>query len=192
MRRQANHYMTGRGGGREIDLRRFAAEGMRLYGRLDGVDGSRLAFRPDLRQKLDAADAVYLGIREMIDGHIASNGIDAPEAAPWRPAWEPGTEPAELDLVAEGITSVVWGTGFRSDWRWIDVPEAFDGAGAPEHDRGVTPVPGLCFVGLPWLNTWGSGRFSGIAEDAGHVADAILARTVPAEMRGLRMGAGRG
>ena len=76
---------------------------------------------------------------------------------------------------------MVWATGFRSDWSWIDVP-AFTGSGYPEHERGVTAVPGLMFVGLPWLNSWGSGRFSGIAEDAEHVVSAIVARTVPAEV----------
>ena len=161
VRRQANHYMSGRGGGREIDLRRFAADGMRLYGRLDGVAASRLSFRADLRQKLDAADAVYLGIREMIDGYISREGIDAPEAPPWRPAWEPETELLGLDLIDEDVTSVVWGTGFRSDWSWIDVPDAFDVAGAPEHERGVTPVPGLSFVGLPWLEHVGLGEVLG-------------------------------
>ena len=185
VRRQANHYMTGRDGGREIDLRRFAAEGMRLYGRLSDVRGTALSFKPDLRAKLDAADAVYLGIREMIDRHIAEAGIDAPAAEPYRPAWEPETEPTGLDLAEAGIASVVWATGFRSDWSWIDVP-CFTGTGYPEHDRGVTTVPGLMFVGLPWLNSWGSGRFSGIAEDAEHVVSAIVARTIPEEIAPYR------
>ncbi len=185
VRRQANHYMTGRDGGREIDLRRFAAEGMRLYGRLADVRGTALAFKPDLRAKLDAADAVYLGIRAMIDRHIADNGIPAPEAPAYVPAWEPETEPLGLDLAEAGIASVVWATGFRSDWSWIDVP-AFTGTGYPEHTRGVTAVSGLMFVGLPWLNTWGSGRFSGIAEDAEHVVDAIVARTIPDELAPFR------
>lgn len=185
VRRQANHYMTGRDGGREIDLRRFAAEGMKLYGRLADVRGTALAFKPDLRAKLDAADAVYLGIRDMIDRHIADNGIVAPEAPAYVPAWEPETEPLGLDIAEAGIASVVWATGFRSDWSWIDVP-AFTGTGYPEHTRGVTAVRGLMFVGLPWLNTWGSGRFSGIAEDAEHVVDAIVARTIPDELAPFR------
>lgn len=185
VRRQANHYMTGRDGGREIDLRRFAAEGMKLYGRLADVRGTALAFKPDLRAKLDAADAVYLGIRDMIDRHIADNGIPAPEALVYVPAWEPEAEPLGLDLAEAGIASVVWATGFRSDWSWIDVP-AFTGTGYPEHVRGVTTVRGLMFVGLPWLNTWGSGRFSGIAEDAEHVVDAIVARTIPDELAPFR------
>ena len=181
VRRQANHYMTGRGGGREIDLRRFAAEGMRLYGRLADIRGTALAFAPDLRAKLDAADEVYLGIRGLIDRHIESEGLDAPAAPPYVPAWEPEGETPGLDLAEAGISSVVWGTGFRSDWSWVDVP-CFDGAGDPEHERGVTGVPGLMVVGLPWLNSWGSGRFSRIAEDAEHVVGAIVARTGPAEV----------
>ena len=185
VRRQANHYMTGRDGGREIDLRRFAAEGMGLYGRLDDIRGSHLMFKPDLRAKLDAADEVYLGIRAMIDRHIAENGIEAPEAEPYRPAWEPEMEPTSLDLDRADIRSVVWGTGFRSDWSWIDIP-AFTGQLYPEHDRGITTVPGLSFVGLPWLHTWGSGRFSGIAEDAEHVVEAIVARTIPTEFAQYR------
>ncbi len=185
VRRQANHYMTGRDGGREIDLRRFAAEGMGLHGRLDDIRGNLLTFKPDLRAKLDAADEVYLGIRAMIDRHIAENAIEAPAAEPYRPAWQPETEPTSLDLDGAGIRSVVWGTGFRSDWSWIDIP-AFTGQLYPEHDRGITTVPGLSFVGLPWLHTWGSGRFSGIAEDAEHVVDAIVARTVPAEFAPYR------
>ncbi|WP_237477023.1 MSMEG_0569 family flavin-dependent oxidoreductase [Lichenibacterium dinghuense] len=190
VRRQANHYMTGRGGGREIDLRRFAAEGMRLYGRLAEVRGAALRFAPDLRARLDAADEVYLGIRRLIDGHIATAGIDAPEEPAYAPAWEPEVEPLALDLAEAGVTSVVWGTGFRSDWSWVDLP-CFNGAGEPDHERGVTPVPGLMMVGLPWLNSWGSGRFSRIAEDAEHVVDAIVERTVPAEFARLRPAMGR-
>ena len=190
VRRQANHYMTGRDGGREIDLRRFAAEGMGLYGRLADICGTALTFKPDLRAKLDAADAVYLGICGLIDRHIADTGIAAPPAPAYEPPWAPDTEPLRLDLADAGIHSVVWGTGFQSDWGWIDVP-CFNGAGEPEHDRGVTPVPGLAFVGLPWLNSWGSGRFSRIAEDAEHVVKAIVERTFPAELAPYRPAMGR-
>ena len=133
---------------------------------------------------------MYLGIRDLIDRHIAENGIDAPEAPAYVPAWEPDAEPLSLDLDEAGITSVVWGTGFRSDWSWVDVP-CFTGAGYPEHERGVTTVPGLMVVGLPWLNSWGSGRFSRVAEDAEHVVDAIVARTFPAEGASWRAAMGR-
>jgi putative flavoprotein involved in K+ transport len=70
---------------------------------------------------------------------------------------------------------VVWCTGFRSDYRWIEVP-IFDGSGYPVHRRGVTATVGLAFLGLPWQHTWGSGRFSGVAADAQHLADHIARR----------------
>lgn len=69
----------------------------------------------------------------------------------------------------------MWCTGFRTDWSWVEVP-AFDGAGYPVHHRGVTTVPGLYVIGLPWLHTWGSGRFAGVARDAEHLAAHIAAR----------------
>ena len=82
VRRQANHYMTGRDGGREIDLRRFAAEGMKLYGRLADIRGTALTFAPDLRAKLDAADEVYLGIRGLIDATSRAPASTLPRPPP--------------------------------------------------------------------------------------------------------------
>lgn len=184
VRRQANHYMTGRDGGREIDLRRFATQGMALHGRLTSVDVKHLGFAPDVAAKLDAADAVYLGIRDLIDRHIAERNIAAPEEAAYAPAWHPAAETTSLDLEAAGITSVVWSTGFRSDWSWVDAP-AFDDAGAPVHHRGLSIVEGLSFIGLPWLHTWGSGRFSGVAQDAEHIVKSTVARTMPTEFAPL-------
>lgn len=175
VRAKANHYFTGRDGGREIDLRAFAAEGMRLYGTLDAVEGETVRFRPDLTRNLDDADAVYLRIRKMIDDYIARAGIDAPPAPPYRPPWRPAGDPATLDLAAEHIQSVVWCTGFRPDFSLVEAP-MFNGRGEPVHQRGVTPVPGLYILGLGWLWTWGSGRFSGIADDARHVVETIAQR----------------
>ena len=88
------------------------------------------------------------------------------------PVWEPDEGGRELDLAAEGVRSIVWSTGFRADYRWIELP-VFDGKGYPCHQRGATAVDGLHFLGLPWLYTWGSGRFSGVAADAAHLADRI-------------------
>jgi putative flavoprotein involved in K+ transport len=177
VRAKANHYVTGRDGGRDIDLRQRALEGMRLYGRLVEARGSRLQLAADLKTNLDQADAVAESIKTSIDKHIATRAIDAPTEARYLPVWQPAGETAVLDLTASGITSVVWCTGFRSDYRWIEVP-IFDGRGYPVHTRGVTAVAGLYFLGLPWLHTWGSGRFSGVAADADHLADHIEAQVV--------------
>jgi len=166
--------MTGRDGGREIDLRRFALEGMQLHGRLADINGNQLKFHNDLKQNLDQADAVAESIKQTIDKFIAKQQISAPVEPPYSPVWEPTEEPLAIDYEQENIRSVIWCTGYRSDFSWIEVP-VFDGKGYPGHERGVTGVQGLYFLGLPWLYTWGSGRFSGIARDAAYLADQMAA-----------------
>jgi putative flavoprotein involved in K+ transport len=170
-----NHYLTGRDGGRDIDLRKFALEGMSLYGRMKGVAGGKMLFEPSLRTNLDGADRVYNGINALIDRHIAEKGIDAPAGSPYVPLWEPETEPADLDLKAEGVTAVIWATGFSPDWSFIGLP-IFDGNAYPVHRRGVTAVDGVYVLGLPWLWTWGSGRFLSVGRDAEHVVGHLAAR----------------
>jgi putative flavoprotein involved in K+ transport len=171
-RHKTNHYMTGRDGGHEIDLRRFALQGVKLYGTLGDIRGSTVHFQPDLTRNLDEADDVYCAIRRDIDQWIAKNGIEAPEEAPFQKVWSPEADPLTLDLAAAGVTSIVWAIGFKANYTWIDLP-AFDGRGHPRFTRGVSPVPGLYFLGLPWLNTWGSGRFLSMAEDAEHLVRVI-------------------
>ena len=191
VRRKANHYLTGRDGGRDIDLRRFALEGMRLYGRLRDVVAGRLQVADDLAGNLDGADTVYNGICGLIDKHIAEQGVDAPPGGRYTPVWQPGEGPSEIDLQAEGVTGIVWATGFRPDWSWVDLP-IFNGAGYPTHDRGVTAMEGAYVLGLPWLHTWGSGRFVGVGRDAGFLAEKIAAqRGENSDRGGHRAGAGR-
>ncbi|MHC6226161.1 MSMEG_0569 family flavin-dependent oxidoreductase [Pseudomonas sp. X10] len=168
VRDNTNHYVTGRDGGRDIDLRRFAQEGMRLFGRLESLNGTMLAFADDLAANLDAADAVYNRINASIDRYIAEQGIEAPAATAYEPLWYPEQAATTLDLAGSGITSIIWCIGFRPDFSWVDVP-VFNGRGYPGHKRGVTAQAGLYFLGLPWLHTWGSGRFSGVARDAEYV-----------------------
>ena len=172
VRDNTNHYVTGRDGGRDIDLRKFAAEGMALYGPLNGLEGTNLKFEPTLKANLDHADAIYNGINASIDKFIAKNGIGAPPGSAYAPAWEPGEERGELDILTANIRSVVWCIGFSPDFAWVDAP-VFNGRGHPVHARGVTQQPGLYFLGLPWLYTWGSGRFSGVARDALHISSQI-------------------
>ncbi|WP_226573456.1 MSMEG_0569 family flavin-dependent oxidoreductase [Acuticoccus sediminis] len=173
---QTNHYMSGRDGGKEIDLRRFHVEhGVELYGSLAGMDGTTVSFLPDLAKNLDDADRSYVGIRDQIDAYIAREGIDAPVEPPFAKVWEPGEERTGIDLAEAGITSVLWAIGFRPDYSWLRV-DVLDERGKPRHFRGVTDVPGIHFLGLGWLNTWGSGRFLGIEEDSRHLAGQIEAQ----------------
>jgi len=180
VRDNTNHYVTGRDGGRDIDLRKFALEGMELYGPMCGVDDGKLQFEPRLGAALTHADKIYNGINAGIDKFIAANNIDAPAGEPYVPVWSPSVERTELDLASAGITSVIWCIGFAPDFSWLDAP-VFNGRGHPQHVRGVTQQPGLYFLGLPWLHTWGSGRFSGVARDALYLAEHMETRRTARE-----------
>lgn len=177
VRHKTNHYLTGRDGGREIDLRQFALEGMHLYGRLKDIEGNQILFADNLKENLDQADATAARIKQNIDEYIAKNQLDAPSEAPYQPVWEPTSTPLALNL--DEIEAVVWSTGFNFNYAWVDIP-VFNAMGEPLHDRGVTHVQGLYFLGLPWLYTWGSGRFSGVARDAEYLAEKIR-ETLPAD-----------
>lgn len=173
VRHKTNHYVTGRGGGREIDLRHFALEGMKLYGRLTDVQGDRLTFQPNLRQNLDQADAVAESIKKTIDTFIEKNGLEVPVDSPYQPVWQPSEDPLEMNYREAQISTIIWSIGYNTDLRWVEVP-VFDGMGYPGHRRGVTTISGFYFLGLPWLYTWGSARFSGIARDADYLAAHIV------------------
>jgi putative flavoprotein involved in K+ transport len=81
----------------------------------------------------------------------------------------------QLDLAAAGVTSIVWATGFALDFGWIKA-DAFDAKGRPEHERGVSKVPGLYFLGLAWLSRRASPFIWGVWHDAAYLAEQIAAR----------------
>ncbi|ARE81517.1 putative oxidoreductase CzcO [Roseovarius mucosus] len=183
---KTNHYMSGRDGGHEIDLRRFALDGLQMYGSVADMDEATIRFLPDLEDNLDAADKSYVGIRTMIDDFIAREGIEAPVEPPFEKVWRPKAEITQIDAVAEGITSVLWCIGFRPNYDWLKV-DCLDSRGRPVHQRGVCTEKGVYFLGLGWLHTWGSGRFLGVAEDAAHVVQAIV-RHYPMSQRRRQVG----
>ncbi|WP_419728745.1 MSMEG_0569 family flavin-dependent oxidoreductase [Lichenicola sp.] len=175
VRDRTNHYVGTRGGGHDIDLRRFAVAGMQLHGSLADISDGAARFAPDLAANLDNADAANATIKHEIDGFIAEQGIQAPVDDPYVAPWHPPADALEsLDLRAAGITSIVWCAGFRPNYHWIDLPVTGPD-GRPTHHRGVTPLPGLYFLGLPWLHSWGSGRMSGVGRDAAYLSERIVA-----------------
>lgn len=172
VRAKANHYVTGRDGGRDIDLRMRAVEGMQLHGRLEGCTDCVLHFADDLMKNLGNADQSSENIKNMIDGYIAEKNISAPQDARYVPVWQPKGGDSSIDLNAENVKGIVWSVGFESSFDWIDLP-IFNGKGYPNHYRGVSREPGIYFLGLPWLHTWGSGRFSGVARDSAYLLEQI-------------------
>ncbi|MHA1528933.1 MAG: flavin-containing monooxygenase [Alphaproteobacteria bacterium] len=165
-------HLSGRDGGRTIDLRRLALDGVRLHGRLMDAEGYRVHFADDLAEHLDAIDTACWENLAKTDAYIAVNGIDAPENDLEPVDWQPTAELATLDLRQAEIGSVIYGTGFRFDFGWIELP-VFDERSYPRYERGVTAVPGLYFVGLHWLHTAGSGLFYQVGRDAEYVVDHL-------------------
>ena len=164
-----NPHLSGHGGGHETNLRRFAAQGMRLVGRFEGADAFRAAFAADLSANLDFADAFFdQRFRDLLESFIEHAGLDLPpdDRVPF--ALEV-PEVTELDLRAEGISTVIWTTGYAPDYGWLDLP-VLNEAGVPRHERGISEVPGLTFLGLLWQRNQASANFVGVATDADYLA----------------------
>ena len=86
---KTNHYLSGRDGGHEIDLRKFAQSGLALYGTVSKIEGEKIYFSPDLEANLDLADKSYLRICKLIDDYIEKNSIDAPAKPTFKKLWRP-------------------------------------------------------------------------------------------------------
>ena len=172
--------ISGAYGGHTIDLRRFAADGIVLLGRLRQVDQGTAHFAADLSEQLAFGDAVYSEFLGFADEYVRQHDLDMPpDPAAREKLPDPlcVTEPLrQLDLAASGITAVIWATGYGVDFSWIDLP-VLDGRGEPRHQRGVTDVPGLYFLGLPWMVTVNSSFLSGVGDDAAALAAHIAGRS---------------
>jgi putative flavoprotein involved in K+ transport len=165
MRFACNPHLSGHGGGHETNLRRFAANGIRLVGRFDAADGERVRFAEDLSANLRFADGFFdQGLRKLYDAFADRAALDVPSDDREPFEFEP-PEVTELDLAAAGITSVLWTTGYRPDYGWLDLPVLGDD-GLPRHVRGVSEVAGLTFLGLLWQHNQASANLAGVAKDA--------------------------
>jgi putative flavoprotein involved in K+ transport len=157
-------------GGRSASLQSLARSGAVLAGRLIAVDGERVRFDGSALANIDAADAFANRIRAMLDKVI---GYGAPPATP-DDADQPVVvrPPSALDLRADDVASVVWCTGYRGDFTWLD-PDLTDANGHPVRAGIAGTLPGVWYVGLRWLSRRSSGNFLGFPADAAAVADAV-------------------
>ena len=149
-------------------------------GRLSDVTDGVLNTDDGLAGHIAFADGFSAELKQNIDTFVREQGIDAPPAEfdPIDQAAGPGVAAAglvSLDLTAQGVSTLVWCTGFDGDFSWLQVP-ATDADGRPVHVRRVSPVPGIYFLGFPWLHPRKSGIIHGIDEDARWIAEAIVAR----------------
>jgi putative flavoprotein involved in K+ transport len=161
-------------GGHSLDLPLLARLGVTLLGRLESVRGERITLTESLLDHIAYADTVAAFLESKADSYIAQHAIPAPDAEPARDVGPLKPDPiTELDLAAEGITSVIWATGFTGDLSWVRVP-ILDDDGNPRHDRCASPVPGLWYVGFPWLTRRQSGILFGFPGDADEVVAGVL------------------
>ncbi len=174
----ANPHVSGAGGGHDLNLHRFARDGITLLGHLRGAGDGRIGLAPDLHESLARVDQFETMVLDMIDGYIQRQGLDAPGE---RPAVlrDGFAQPilTELDVAQAGITSVIWAAGYDFDFDLVKLPVT-DSDGFPHQARGVTDFPGLYFMGLPWLHMQKSGLLMGVGEDAAYVARHIRDRMV--------------
>lgn len=162
---------TGHDGGYDLHFRTLHAAGLELLGRFAGAEGSTLHFADDLAASVDFGDARWAELRTYIDAHCLALGLEVP-VYDIPPPMRITTRTA-LDVAADGITSVIWTTGYRPDYRWVKLP-VFDAMGFPIQTDGCTSVPGLYFVGVPWLRKNKSSILYGVGEDAEVVARQLL------------------
>jgi putative flavoprotein involved in K+ transport len=152
---------------------------MRLVGRIDGVEGRRLRLASGLEATLVRIDGFFAErFLPLIDRFIEGSGEEVPPDDNQWSTFRPD-ETELLDLDAAGIGSVLWTSGFRPDYGWIDAPVT-DEMGLPRTNRGVSDVPGLFFVGALWQTNQLSATLFGPRVDGRHIAEA-MGLTLPDE-----------
>ncbi|RYI25165.1 MAG: FAD-dependent oxidoreductase [Acetobacteraceae bacterium] len=171
--------VSGAYGGHTMDFRRLAELGVTLLGRAGShVDGV-LHIADDLRSNIQNGDRNYLSVLDEADAYAKAHGLDLPEEPDARsllPLPACVTDPTlTLDLKAAGVSTVIWATGFQLDFGWIDL-DILRPDGRPRHCDGVSEVPGLYFIGLPWLSCRGSAFIWGAWKDAERLAGVIAGR----------------
>jgi putative flavoprotein involved in K+ transport len=181
---QPTRLITGVSGGHNVDLRRLARDGVSLLGGVLGGEDDRVAIAADLRENLVRGDTSLAAFTREADAHAARNGFDLPRSEECE---EPVKDPKEVvdpiasvDVTLDDISTIIWANGFRYNFDWINLP-LFAGSGAssrvPVHKRGITAVPGVYFLGLPWLHKYKSALLHGVGEDAEHLAEHIAGFT---------------
>jgi putative flavoprotein involved in K+ transport len=188
---QPSMQLVGRPDHATLSLPLLEAQGVRLTGRVAGIDGTRIHLADDLVAYTAGADIKLAMLRRRIDQYIAASGLDDVEPPDeFEPFCWPAVAPETIDLQAEGIRTVVWATGYRRSYPWLDVPVVDrDGDIVPVVDRdgdivhagGVTPVAGLYVLGLQFLRRRNSAFIDGVGADArdlaAHVASLLRVRT---------------
>ncbi len=151
-----------------LDLNALTSIGVRLVGRFAGLSDGRALFSGSLRNVCALADLKLGRLLDAIDEWATGHGLDADVEPPWRPAPTvvEDSPPLGLDLTRDGIRTILWATGFRPDYSWLNVP-VLDRKGLIRHDGGVVvDAPGMYLLGMPFLRRRKSSLIDGAGDDA--------------------------
>lgn len=167
-----NIQSTGRGGGHDLHFRVLHDMGVELVGRYIGAEDGKVRFAPDLNQTIEASDNLTRVFKKYIDEFCAKQGWASP--LDMLPPMHIDAR-TEVDLIREGIGTVIWTTGYRPDYGWVRFP-IFDDMGFPIQVDGRTEVPGLYFMGVHFQRKAQSAVLYGAGEDAEIVVNHIVER----------------
>ena len=161
---------------RTLDLNALSAAGVRLAGRLASVRDGKLQFSGSLRNVCQLADLKMNRLLDAVDDWILEQGVGEGSAPAERfaPTEVPDSPCLGLDLADGEIRTVVWATGYRPDYSWLEVP-VLDRKGQIRHDGGVVEAPGMYVLGLPYLRRRKSSFIHGAEDDARDLCDHIVA-----------------
>lgn len=175
-RRQPSLQLVGGPVPRDLDLGVLRAQGVRLFGRLAGLDGTRANFAGDLERTTGASHVRLQRTLKRIDDFISDHAIKAPQAdAAARVPFLASSNSLTLDLQRGGISTVIWATGYSRRYPWLKLP-ALDSGGEIIHRGGVAAVPGLYVLGLTFLRRRRSSFIDGCGHDAQDLAPIIKAQ----------------
>jgi len=154
---------------RNLDLNRLTDIGVKLVGRLVGVQNGKAQFSGSLPNQCAMSDLKMNRLLDRIDEwaveHSFNGEIDPPHR--FEPTRVEESPPLDMDL--DGIRTVLWATGYRPDYSWLDL-DVFDRKGRVRHDGGVVESPGVYVMGLPYLRRRKSSLIDGAGDDARHLS----------------------
>jgi putative flavoprotein involved in K+ transport len=172
---------TGCGGGRALDLRRFARDGVRLLGRIQSIDGAVVTLTDDLAESLAAIDRRTEAFRSAVDAYIDATGLDAPpdDAPSNNDEFAVPASPRSIDLRAAQVSAVIWATGYTWDLDWVRLP-VLDSDGGPISAGAAGPCPGLYFAGMR-VDLPNSTSIGHVGPEAARIAGFIAERNALAQ-----------
>lgn len=172
-RRAPSLQLVGRPMHDDLDLPTLRDRGVIVTGRLRRADGCRVAFSDDLDSTMAASEQRKHRVLDAVDSFVEQRGWTDDLVPPDRPRRaRAGSPPADLDLRAAGVSTVVWATGFARSYPWLHVP-VLDANGELHQRRGLTAAAGLYVVGLRFQHYRSSNFIAGVGRDARHVVEQI-------------------